>query len=127
MSGGKEGMVATWGQSLGCLYLIVHFTALSVFMCSCRAAITELEEEEAEFEAAKQSVRGLRALIAAGVVHRQVVDGLVSCEAPSLESFEWLRQVRHYWDSETDVLYVAFAQVCSVCRVCRLVGYRSNV
>eukprot|EP00967_Tisochrysis_lutea_P041893 scaffold50389_cov18-Tisochrysis_lutea.AAC.1 len=70
MSGGKEGMVATWGQSLG-LYLIVHFTALSVFMCSCRAAITELEEEEAEFEAAKQSVRGLRALIAAGVVHRQ--------------------------------------------------------
>lgn len=41
----------------------------------------------------------------------QIVDGLVSCEAPSLDSFEWLRQVRHYWDNDTEVLYVAFAQV----------------
>ena len=52
-------------------------------------------------------------------VHVQIVDGLVSCEAPSLESFEWLCHVRHYWDIETDVLYVAFAQVC-VCAYVRM-------
>ncbi|KAF5834335.1 hypothetical protein DUNSADRAFT_9036, partial [Dunaliella salina] len=91
-------------------FLTLISSALFDSALSCCAAISESEEEEAAFEAAKQSVRGLRALIAAGVVHRQVVDGLVSCEAPSLESFEWLRQVRHYWDNETDVLYVAFAQ-----------------
>ena len=26
------------------------------------------------------------------------------------DSFDWIRHVRHYWDSEQDVLYVAFAQ-----------------
>lgn len=69
------------------------------------------EAANAEFGLARQMVRGLQNLIALGVAHRQVVEGLLAEDVNGPDSFEWLRQVRHYWDGGNDILYVAFAQV----------------
>ena len=41
----------------------------------------------------------------------QVVGDLISLGAAHVDAFEWVRHVRHYWDPEGDMLYVAFAQV----------------
>ena len=53
-------------------------------------------------------------------VHAQVVEGLVACDASGPDVFEWVRQVRHYWDAEYEVVYVAFAQVRDALCQCRV-------
>lgn len=40
-----------------------------------------------------------------------MVEELIAADTVNTDSFEWIRQVRHYWDSDHDVLYVVFAQV----------------
>ncbi|KAJ9508105.1 hypothetical protein QJQ45_021415, partial [Haematococcus lacustris] len=67
-------------------------------------------EAQAAADAARNLCRGLQALITLGVGHRQVVESLVSSADPGPDNFEWMRHVRHYWDADADILFVAFAQ-----------------
>lgn len=57
---------------------------------------------------------GLETLIMAGVSHRRVVEDLQASDAIGSDGFEWLRQVRHYWDPDanegTGGLLVMFSQ-----------------
>jgi hypothetical protein len=57
---------------------------------------------------------GLETLIMAGVSHRRMVEDLQASDAIGAEGFEWLRQVRYYWDPEANEggggLIVMFSQ-----------------
>ena len=45
---------------------------------------------------------GLEALVIAGVSHRRMVEDLQASDAVSIDGFEWLRQIRHYWDPDAN-------------------------
>jgi hypothetical protein len=53
----------------------------------------------------QQQVLGLQALSAAAACHREVAAALVAAEAGAA-SFEWIKQLRHYWQADTRELKV---------------------
>ncbi|GIM10488.1 hypothetical protein Vretimale_14029, partial [Volvox reticuliferus] len=56
----------------------------------------------------RQTVRGIERLLAAGICHRQVVEELIGAEVAGPDTFDWQRNVRHYWDAERGAIEVAF-------------------
>jgi hypothetical protein len=58
----------------------------------------------------QQQVLGLQALASAAACHRDVAAALVAADVEGVSSFEWVKQLRHYWDPETQELKV-WAQI----------------
>lgn len=73
----------------------------------CRASAASVSCRQARDGPAltQQQVLGLQALAAAAACHREVAAALVGAETGAV-SFDWIKQLRHYWQADTGELKV---------------------
>lgn len=86
------------GQGQGCSERGAAASTSSSSACSVRRSLSQ------------QQVLGLQALASAAACHRDVAAALVAADVEGVSSFEWVKQLRHYWDPETQELKV-WAQI----------------
>jgi hypothetical protein len=67
----------------------------------------------------QQQVLGLQALASAAACHRDVAAALVAAGADGITSFEWGKQLRHYWQPDTQELQVRQLAGCGMKHSCQ--------
>ena len=67
------------------------------------------QEEQVPLEerrAFRARLNGLQALIMTGIHHRQTIERLIEGDISNADDYEWLRNMRYYWDTEQNVCTV---------------------
>lgn len=76
---------------------VIHLPDTAGSIQGCRSVRQQLSQRQ---------ILGLQALASAAACHRDAASGLVAADIEGPQACEWITQLRHYWDPDTNNLKV---------------------